>query len=62
MAKALTTITASFPDWEAWEQLGYAITALRYNKRLAITLTWLASYLQTEVDKTVVRYADSTKS
>ena len=62
MAKALTTITASFPDWEVWEQLGYTITALRYNKRLAITLTWLASYLQTEVGKTVVRYADSTKS
>ena len=56
------TITASFPDWEAWEQLGYAITALRYNRILAITLTWLASYLQTEVDKTVVRYTDSTKS
>ena len=53
-------ITASFPDWEAWEQLGY--TAQRYNKRLVITLTWLASYLQTEVGKTVVRYADSTES
>ena len=60
MAKALTPITVSFPDWEAWEQFGYA--AQRYNKRLAITLTWLASYLQTEVDKAVVRYADSTES
>jgi len=33
---------------------------LWYSKRLVIVLTWLASYLYTKADMTVVRYANST--